>query len=231
MSMEAQDVPSTTGLLSLPVELRISIYEYAFSNVSSRLWIRQYRDHKPMWQQFTPVKSPALLRVSKSIHAEATDALYMVCRPKIEIVMHPHEHVSGHPLDAPSEDCTFRSPRDLSPILQSARYLELEVRVVPDLLWQIECITILRWMRAVVGSRPSEGQESLETWKVVFHGLVMPMPGSGLFEAAAGFECQHSADIFFGTESTEHHYQLLQQERLTMGDWKVLARSEREIDA
>lgn len=260
-SFDVQRQPA--GFLTLPPELRIAIYEYAFATiVPTPLLIRKYLGRpwlyrRPMLQE----RIPALLLLNKQIYLEARDVLHSVCFATADQVIsieHVQPILTLHPPPPPRDFnniCAYRSVREIAPMLRSLPRIRLEVQVdgIAFTKRASSTIVLLRWIRAVLNSRPSLGSLShvhLRSFDVIFRmpDIYPESQGEGLVKAVMGVrsvaeetEVRFSSSVAAGPVKSERIRvkvgRKLEIVNVPGGDlegetstWKALETSYRETD-
>lgn len=196
-----------TGFFDLPAELRVRIYKLAFSNaVSCSISIEKYRSvgWRCHVQHGCNAMVPSLLLVSKRLHEECVSVLYDTCAPRITVEHNISYHHDRSSLNSPcswleKRDCQdVRDIQSIKPILHRVANLRIQVVVTESHLEQAITVALLRWMRAVLRSRPVEVHlRSVELVFFASNANLKPIPGHGLLEVLRGVGGADVLDAWF----------------------------------
>ena len=198
------------SLLTLPTELRVQIYEHAFSDlISHSLHIRKHPSHQWLLRAPTSAPIPSLLFVCKLVHDEAVEVLHRTCPPRVIIIDHAYRsHPEDPPLAGESNTFRLRDVRDLMPLLSSVQRLKLEVECSQSFEEQALAIALLRWLKAVLNSRRANFC-MLKTLEVDFLArscLSRPDISDTLLEAISGIETSNGkTKVWFVRKLPQHH--------------------------
>lgn len=200
-SFESTRTP--TGFLSLPAELRIRIYEYCLANIMSwPLVIKRCPGSTWRYRRPKSPNIPAILILNKQIYFEARDILHKLCfstsnQPVVIQHIQPNQSYGCRPQTEPKDwnnICTYGSVREVAPVLRSLPRIRLEVGVSGSYEEQALTIALLKWIRAVLSSRPSF-YVPLYSFDVIFgvpHNIgsscYYPKQGDGLVQAITGIK-------------------------------------------
>ena len=140
---------SPPSLLTIPPELHLRIYEYAFANVvSRRIHLRRYPKHEWHLRHPNPPRFPELLLVCRRIYHEGQDILRLNCTPPTIVISHagrPWAEPPSHPKT--SEPYGLRVVHDaVAPVLRSVQHLKLDAEVSAYFEEQALTIAMLKWM-------------------------------------------------------------------------------------
>ena len=189
------------GFLKLPAELRIRIYEYSFANIGLQpLFIKRYPGHPWLYRQPKCPNIPPILLINRQIYYEAREVLHKVCfnsKDQPIVIEHVQYDYSSKPLPRPRDwngICGYRSVREIAPVLKSLPRIRLDVVLCGSFDDQVLTITLLRWIRAVLNSRPLPSSTSgchvpLKTLDVIFRlpwDQYRPKETDGLVRAVTG---------------------------------------------
>ena len=218
---QQSSITAASHVFDLPTELRVRIYEFAFTDVvSSPITIVKCVGNQWEVRPRKDVKLssiPQLLLVSRRIYDEASDVLYRIHKPRITIT---HGYVtscfhSGATQEKGNNTLGVQRIQEaVKPILQHVKNIDLEVAITSTLADQCLIIALLRWMQVLFNSRPANNR--LRSLEVVFratHALLKPKKGEGLFETVRGMECTQPVEVWF-VYRVGHHVDSEQWEQI-----------------
>ena len=176
-----------TGFLSLPVELRIRIYQYTFTDVIIQtLLIKRFHGETWLYRRRRVPQCPGILLLNKQTCLEAVETLHEYCfRTASQVIaIRPVQNVLPQTQTRIPKDwnniCTYQNVREIIPVLRSLPRIKLEVEISEVYEQQVLTLALVRWMRAVVNSRDTCScgtRTHLESLDVVFRLPGFKQPG------------------------------------------------------
>lgn len=185
------------GLLTLPVEVRLIIYGYSLADTHPRrLLVKRYPGHPWLYRQpKSPVHVPGVLTLNKQIYIEARDVLYKrwLGTPEQSILIGFERFPNPHGPKDWNDYCTYRSVRELAPVLRALPRIRLEVEVSSTYRDQVLTMALLRWIRAVLNARPLVGTALHEPLQSVDVILSIPQLNAQAHGSSYNSQSQESA--------------------------------------